>query len=401
MLRFVIGGLAMGLAACGLSLSAAAQGDFEVWERELYASATLVFAPGLSDDSAIGEGENALYEVSAGGTVERILESGVRIGFRGTLRLQNDHDGRPGFSGNFPGNGPAGPRGALTGFTPGAQSDQTGPRGSLETAHLYVEGGYGEISAGRDLGIAARFHEGDVGVFSHARAVNPYLDASGRSLVRTRHDLTGPSAKFSYTSPRIIGVKAGISFTPDADARGLDRNLEFDGAGIASPDLENALEIGLNGSRRLRESGIRLRGALSWSTAELGTPDGGTPADAGRVETLSLGGEIERDEWRIGVNALLSDDGLKSGEYSAFGAGVSRRVGDWTFSGEIGDARADAIEADGFSYSLGAARNLGKRARIAIGYQQHEADTRSRIDPDSPSYAGQSQGLVVEITLKP
>lgn len=401
MLRLVIGGLSVALAIGGFSPESAAQEDFEVWERDLYASATLVFAPGLSDDPAFGDGESALYEVSVGSSVERILESGARIGFRGTFRLQKDHAARSGFSGDFPVSGLTGPRGALSGFAPSLRADEAGPRGSLESAHVYIEGGYGEISAGRDLGIAARFHEGDVGVFSHARAVNPYLDVSGRSLVRTRHDLTGPSAKLSYTSPRIIGLKAGMSFTPEADARGLDRNLQFGSEDRPARDMDNALELGVNGSRRLRESGLRLRAAIAWSTAELEVSDGPESRGAGRVETLSLSGEIECDDWRFGLNALLSDDGLESGEYRAIGAGVSRRVGEWTFSGEVGKARADAIHADGLSFSLGAARNLGERARFAIGYQDHQADARSRIDPSIPSFFGESRGIVVEITLEP
>lgn len=401
MLRSFIRALSTGILLGAAAHEAVGQEDFDLWERDISVEATLVLAPGSGDDTAIGEGDVGLFEVSAGGSIERILDSGARIGFRGALRLQKDHAGRPGFAGSFPAGDLEGPRGALTGFALGPEADATGPRGSVESAHVYIEGGYGELSAGRDLGVAARFHEGDVGVFSHARAINPYLDPSGRSLVRTRHDLTGPSAKISYTSPRIIGVRAGLSFTPEAEASGLDRNPRFDGSGIDAPELRNGFELAVNGSRRLRESGIRLRGGLAWSSAESEPPAAGAVGLADRVETVSIGAEAEIDAWRFGLSGLLSDDGLASGDYSAWGAGLAYETGPWTLSGEIGEAQADVISASGLSVSLGAARDIGDSARLAFGYQHHEIDPDAAFGGMTPGFSGRSSGVVVEITLTP
>ncbi|NBC19460.1 MAG: porin [Alphaproteobacteria bacterium] len=400
MIHIALRGLILAVMLFGAGPAAGQEEDFRLWETDTYAEGVLVLAPGLAEDGAFGEGKAGLFEISLGGSAERILESGARVGFRGAFRLQRDQAGRPGFAGNLAQGGPAGPRGGFTGLAAGPAADATGPRGSVESAHVYLEGGYGEVSAGRDRGVAARFHEGDVGVFSHAGAVSPFLDPSGYNLVQTRHDLTGPSAKLSYTSPRLLGLKAGLSYTPQADTRGLDRNPVFDGADVAAPGLENGFELALNGSRRLRDSGLRLRAGLGYSTAGLSAPQ----EEAGRaslIETFSAGGELEKGRWRVGVNALFSDEGLETGDYSAWSAGLAFEEGSWTYSASFGAASADAISAESTSFTLGAARDLGEIGTIALGYQGHDLDWRATASmPDVP-FGARREGIVVEITLSP
>ncbi len=400
MIHSAIRGYIAGFALIACLPAMAQEGDFSVWERDLFAESVIVLAPGLAGDSDIGPSDPVLFEVSIAGSAERILESGARIGARGAFRVQKDHGARPGFAGNLPSGDMEGPRGAFSGLAPGPVPRESGPRGSLESAHVYLAGGYGELTAGRDRGVAARFHEGDVGVFTHASASNPYLDASGLNLVRTRHDLTGPSAKLSYTTPRLIGLKAGVSFTPRARAHGLDRNLRFSGGGISGPELDNAIEFGLNASRRLQGSGVRLRAGLGYSTAELdAAPDMTTVS--GRVETYSIGGEAEFGDWRLGANALHSDDGLAAGNYASWSAGASRKVGEWAWSVTYGRAEADAVASEAESFSFGTARALNDKLRFAAGYQVNEIDMAGLGDGSGRGFDGTQRGFVVEITLTP
>lgn len=400
MIHFAIRGLIAAVLLSGVGPAAGQEDDFRLWETDTYAEGVLVLAPGLAEEGAFGEGEAGLFEIALGGSAERILESGARVGFRGAFRLQKDHSGRPGFAGNLAQAGLAGPRGGFTGLAAGPAAEATGPRGSVESAHIYLEGGYGEVSAGRDRGVAARFHEGNVGVFSHAGAASPFLDPSGYNLVQTRHDLTGPSAKLSYTSPRLLGLKAGLSYTPQAEARGLDRNPVFDGADIAAPELENGFELALNGSRRLRDSGLRLRAGLGYSTAGLSGPRAETGRRA-RVETYSAGGELEKGRWRAGVNALFSDEGLETADYSAWSAGLAFEEGNWTYSASFGAASADVISAESTSFALGAARDLGEIGRIAFGYQEHDLDLQATAPMPRVPFGARRDGIVVEITLVP
>ena len=61
-------------------------------------------------------------------------------------------------------------------------------------------------------GAAARFFEGAPSALTHASISNAYLDPDGIKIIRTNHDLTGPSAKISYATPRILGLRASRDF---------------------------------------------------------------------------------------------------------------------------------------------------------------------------------------------
>jgi len=355
-------------------------------ETDFDIESVIVVTPLADTDSQI-DTEPLLGEISVTGTSEKVLENGVRIRARGTLRLQADHPNRPAGIGGF-GPNTASPVGAFSGLSAAAPIEASDIRARLETAYLQVDGGYGEMRVGKDLGVGARFHEGAKSVLSHARLDSALLDPTGLSAVRTRHDLTGPSLKVSYASPRILGLRGGLSFTPAADADGLDRR-PMAGTGGISPETENAIEVALNGTRRLRESGWRFDVGLAWSTADVSNIGLATPY--GQVETWSAGTRIEKDDWTLGVSWLESDNGLPQSAYSAWSTGLHRNAYDTDFSIEFGQAQDHGAQLDSQSWRVGAARKFGDSTRLAIGYIN---DQTERINQN-----WDSQGVVVEITL--
>lgn len=374
------------ITPCLLPISAAAAQSSGPLETELDIESVLVVTP-IADEDAPIEVEPVLAEISLTGTSEKVLENGVRLRARGALRLQADHPSRPGAIGGF-GSSTAAPVGAFSGLSSAVPIEDSDIRTRLETAYLQVDGGYGEVRVGKDLGVGARFYEGTRSVLSHARLDSTLLDPTGLSTVRTRHDLTGPSAKISYASPRILGLRGGISYTPNADADGLDRRPNA-GTGGLSPETENALEVAINGTRRLRESGWRFDVGLAWSTAEVSSSDALTPYD--QVETWSAGTRIEKDDWTLGLSWLESDNGLPQSAYNAWSAGLHREAYDTEFSVEYGQSEDRGANIDGESFRIGAARDWGKSTRIGIGYVQDSNKT--------PVQTWESRGVVVEITL--
>lgn len=355
-------------------------------ETEFDFESVIVVTPVADADAAIST-EPVLGEISVTGTSEKVLENGVRLRARGALRLQADHPIRPGGTGGF-GTMTNAPVGAFSGLSAAGSGEASDIRTRLETAYLQIDGGYGELRVGKDLGVGARFHEGARSVLSHARLDSTLLDPTGLSTVRTRHDLAGPSLKASYASPRLLGIRGGISYTPIADADGLDRRPNA-GTGGHAPETENAIELALNGTRRLRESGWRFDVGLAWSTAEV-TTRGLTPA-YDQIETWSAGTRIEKDDWTFGASRLESDNGLSQSAYTAWSAGLHRTAYDTDFSIEFGEANDDGAQLDARSLRFGAARDLGRNTRLAVGY----------ID-DQTEYINQnrrSRGVVVEITL--
>ena len=371
---------------CGVTPIALAERspiDFEV-----EAETVLVITP-LSDDTETREAETFLGEASLNGTAETVLENGVRLRGRFALRLQKDHPQRPGGSGGFGTNVNAVP-GAFSSLSDGPVPNGEGDdlRARLETAYFQIDGGYGELRLGKDSGVAARFHEGAPDVLSHARGDTALLDPTGLSTVRTRHDLTGPSAKVSYATPRLLGVRAGISFTPQADADGLDRRPAAGGA-LSAPETENAVELALNATRTLRESGLRFDAAVAWSTTDISPRFGVAPYDS--IETVSAGLKLERDAWSGGISVLSSDNGISGGDYSAWNAGIMREGDMFDVSLSYGEAENDNAALEGQSWRLGVGKDFDTGLQLAVAYVDDSVEI-SGVDVSG-------SGIVVEMTL--
>ncbi|WP_213269446.1 porin [Hyphomonas sp.] len=382
------------LALTALAPAAAAQ---DVWddpggvETDVSFSGALVVAP-EADEFALGFAK-------AGLSLNYVLMSGAEIGAVASLEAQLDHPARAGFSGVFSSVAGAGdaPGGAFSGLARGPAAEDADLRFSLETAFIYIDGGYGEARLGADDGISTRFFEGGPVLFAHAGLVNPALDHSGEVIARTDHDLTGPAAKFSYATPRILGLRAGVSYTPEADRRGLDRDPARSLPGAPLPEIENAFEVALNLSRRLPQSGVRLRAGAAYSQASTRYPAG--PTLYGDVETWSAGASAEFSQFRIGGSYLESNNGVsgRPGDYSAWAVSAAVPFGKIEAVAELAGAEDDAARLTSDSWQLGLAWSPDDAWRFAAGWR--EVDTESSI-PGLPLAAreGRSSGIVIEIT---
>jgi Gram-negative porin len=361
-------------------------------ETEARYDATVVIAP--------DHDETFLYTLRGGFDANYVLESGAEVGFRSSGGAEMDHPARSGFSGAA---GfallPVPPAGAFGGLARVTFADDDGPRGRIETAYIYIDGGYGELRAGLDDGVAARFFEGAPTLFRHAALANPGLDPSGQVFARTDHDLTGPSLKVSYATPRILGLRAGVSLAPEANASGLDRDPVRSVGGVAQPGIENAVEIALNLSRRLPRSGVRLRAGAAYSQADAGQAN--LPGLYDQVETWSAGGSVEFSSLAFGASYLSSNNGFAAGpgDYTALSAAVRLRLGKIDAGLEVSDMQDESLgtESDGVGLSLG--RNFGDNLRLTGGWQRlNTRDTGIGI-PLAPLQRAESDGVVIEITL--
>ncbi len=355
------------------------------------ADALFVLSPGR-DDAGGFEAQTFVYEIGLSGEVTTVLDNGAEIGVRATARVQRDHPARAGFSGNLSAD-PAAlglllPRGAFSGLSAAGPLEDTGARGAVEAAYIYIDGGYGEALAGRDLGVAARFFEGPRDVFTHARAVNPLLDPGGVNIVRTQHDITGPSAKVSYATPRILGVRAGLSFTPLAEAPGLDRDADRSGPGVEPLQIRNTVEVALGFSRRLRGPGVRLRWSGAYSRADVRTEPPVAPRPD--LSTFSTGAEAEWRNLSLGASFLTSNN--SGGRYTAWSAGARVEALGLEWAASYGRADDDLVGATGESWSLGVRKQFLEQISVAVGVQE------SVLEPTESSTVS-TLGPVIEISL--
>jgi hypothetical protein len=389
-MRRYLTSLVLALAATGGAATAQDVWDDEGGiETEAGAEAAIVLAPD-SDESV-------LYTLRGGFGANYVLQNGAEIGLRLSGGVDMDHPARPGFSGNI---GPAdptqSPAGAFIGLAHGPSALDAGPRGRLETGYIYIDGGYGEARLGLDDGVAARFFEGAPSLFRHSGLANPALDPSGQALARTDHDLTGPSFKVSYATPRILGVRAGVSVTPEASASGLDRDPV---GGPAHPDIENAVEAALSVTRRLPRSGVRLRAAAAYSEADASSA--AAPAAFDKVETWSTGGSLEFSWGALGASYLSSNNGfaLTGSDYSALSAALRMTFGDLDTGLEIANAEDEALGAESEAVGISLARAFGKNLRIAGGWRWLDTRYTGNALPAPPSLRDRTDGIVIEITL--
>lgn len=386
-MRHPLTGLAFALAAAAAPATAQ-----DVWDDpggiETHASWEAA-AVGATDSD-----ESFLYTLRGAFEANLILDNGAEIGLRTSGGVDRDHSARPAFAGVVgPAQPLATPPGAFSGLSRGPAPYDAGFRGRIETAYIYIDGGYGELRAGLDDGVAARFFEGAPTLFRQAALVNPTLDPYGRVIARTDHDLTGPSLKVSYASPRILGLRAGASFTPEANTGGLDRDP------TRGPEIENATEVALNLSRRLPRSGVRLRAAAAWSQADVS--DAALPGVYDNVETWSAGGSVEFSSLALGASWLDSSNGLAGpgGDYTALSTGLRMTFGKVDAGAEWADARDKGIGTESETIGLSLGRNFGDTVRIVGGWQRHDTRFTGNPLPLAPALREQTDGIVIEITL--
>lgn len=360
-------------------------------ESEANLEAALVAAPD-ADEAILG-----LFKAQM--ALNYVLMNGAEIGAVGAIEVQRDNPARAGFAGVFGHDAGAGGRsgGAFSGLARGDAVLDRDLRISLETAYIYMQGGYGEARLGADEGVATRFFEGGPALFAHAGLVNPALDPSGRLIARTDHDLTGPALKASYATPRILGLRAGFSYTPQADRRGVDRDTVTDFPAAGRPEIEDAFEIALNLSRRLPQSGVRLRAGAAYSQAE--TRFAADPTLYGTVETWSAGASAEFSALRLGGSYLESNNGARvlPGDYSAWAVSAAVPFGKFEAVAEVLGAEDEFAGLTSDAWQLGLAWKPSDDWRLAAGWQ--EVDTVATVPPGGAVAAdGNNGGIVIEIT---
>ena len=271
-------------------------------------------------------------------------------------------------------------------------ADEAGARGSLERAYLEVDGGWGSFTFGRDDGVAARFFEGGPTLFELARDRDPILDPTGLNGVRTRNDISSTAAKMSYVTPRILGVRAGLSYTPDASVRRLDLDTSRTMTGVIEPELGHAVELGLQVSRLLVEQDIRVRSSLTWSQARSETR---LYED---TKTTSFGLDLERrDAFRIGFSVLNSNNG-GHGDYSSFGLGGEYWINDWQLGLSGAKAEDDTLGLETWSATAGVSREVEDNIFLTLGYRIGEARLESA--PTSVEKERNQDGVLLELRIR-
>ena len=249
------------------------------------------------------------------------------------------------------------------------QDDTTSADNNSETAYLYVESGFGrvEMGSGYDATNSLR-----VGADSFARATGgvggdfyKYVDTSGENFIvlpglptevgllgeantgsvnstSSTYKDTATANKITYYTPRIQGLQAGLSYTPDLSERGTSRGFSSDNDG----SIKELFGLALNYQNQFDELAIDASAVGAWGDSE-------------------TSGNDDLEAYDFGVSA----------SYMGITAG-----GSYGFADELGVAASEDVTSD--YWTLGAAYEFGPFA-ASVTYFESEVENLTAGDRDA------------------
>lgn len=403
--------LGAALPACG---AASGQESGRNWKLD----ARLTVAAAAMDDEARSApaARGPLADGALTLTREDVLPNGLQLAWRGEVRIERDAPSRPAFAGALgacppaaagcarlvDGTGfraPASPATGLAAF--GAPADE-GVFATLEGASLSLAGPWGEGIAGFDAGVATRLDARPPVVLTAVSAFSPTLDPTGLVIARARNDVSGPSFKAAYMSPRLLGVRLGVSYAPEADRRGADFDPTLEPAGVGRARLKDVWEGAASFARTFPGSGpgpgVRLRAALTATRAT----SHGSFAEFGDYRAWGAGLELEKGVWSTGLRWLRSDNAWRAGhaDYQAWEASVVRQGKAWRIGVETGWGRDNLTRTEGASWLVGASRRINGHVDLGLAWSSALAELPTAAISGFGHRNVRNDGLVLELTVR-
>jgi hypothetical protein len=404
--KFVMSAALSGMGLGGLGFAAPAFAQDGEWEVKYDA---VVVTSAVDSGDALAPAADGLM-ASGLITIERedTFDNGFTLGWRFAGRYERDAPSRPAFAGALggcPATNPACPGiGGLSPISPatgiaagGATLDEEG-FATLEAAAVSLLTPWGEGVLGVDAGVASRLDARAPNVLRRVSVLSTGLDPTGISVVRARNDVTGSSAKVSYMSPRWLGLRVGASFTPEANMRSADFDPDAAGPGLVGAELENVWEGAVSFARQFAEQDLRVRAAVTYSSAE----SGAGLAAFGGYEAWGAGLELEHAEWTGGVRWLSSNNAWEagSGDYQAWEAGLVYQAVGWRLGVEAGWAEDELAVTEGTSWLVGAGWDLNENVNLGVGWAASEADLPVPSGPGLGHRNARNDGLLVELSVR-
>lgn len=331
---------------------------------------TISFDPPSWDVSGVeiqagGAAQGALFAQSQGGQksasglvtgnlrLRRIFDNGMILGGRGDFLLYRDALASDNYGGD-----------------------------TVQKLYLYLQTGFGRLDIGQQDGAAAslslRGPVVDTKINLADRGITLFRDPqSGASLAGIFAPMIGVAAssnyaKLNYTTPRLFGVQAGLSFTPQA----VRSPLPFTGNAAATPNgQQDIVETAISYTGFFADTALGLSAAYTHGTLKNGTPGfsdlsewqvGAQIARTFSEIKLSVGGGYRR------TNAHLLNIGqVFSGRETGIAhLAASGEWGSWIFGAEYSLSNAEGPADYRIRGSqLTAAYKLNANLQIAAGWQ--------------------------------
>lgn len=275
----------------------------------------------------------------------------------------------------------------------------------IDYSFAYLEGNFGKLVLGSDDDAAFSMHVAapNVGLPINSGSqtqhiINPtgsnmFYTTFGSTFITPALDDTGQ--KVSYYTPRFSGFQFGVSYLPDVDPTGGDRN----GLTMDTIDYTDGFSVGLNYENSYDQIGLDVAASLGYYYA--GAPDATDIVTGGSVDDFqgySAGLNLGYAGFTLGGSYAKVTDGVIAGatstEGDAFDVGLAYEVGALGvsltyFSGDTEADRTIAAEDEHDSYALSASYKLGEGVSVlgTLGYTEFDGEVVGASDDNDGVYA--------------
>jgi outer membrane protein OmpU len=230
---------------------------------------------------------------------------------------------------------------------------------NLEESYLYFSGNWGRVNLGRENGAAyllqvsapsadANLDGADIDFSFFNAGASDYRQEYAHEMGQAGTQYVD---KITYLSPKFNGFQAGVSYSPQADAK-------------TTADYENGMDLESTGLSELYEGAVRYDGEFSGVGIHAGAgysqvqDDGATDAEYNTInaglkltfEGFSFGGAYITDE---------TDGGAGDTEVDSYVVGAGYDYGAYNFGATFFNSEDDASGDELDRYSIGAGYTFG------------------------------------------
>jgi predicted porin len=267
----------------------------------------------------------------------------------------------------------------LEAITQGDQMDET---------FMYFEGGWGRLLLGSENSAPYLMAYASPSAGLGLNSPNFYIfSPAGAAGTAGYLNLASDANKITYFTPRFGGFQLGVSYTPNIDSRGGNRqafNLNTDND---EGDLSGVIGVGANFVESFDGIDVAVSGGYEYADNEAAETGGGATFGATEdYDSWSVGANVGYAGFTVGGSYNKSDNGVSQGDATFWDAGVSYGTGPWavsfTYANSEQENGAGAGDDERDQYEVGATYKLSPGVSVVGSLQYFDENNDSTVDID-------------------
>ena len=322
--------LCLGVGSLGGVGQASAQDSLDALDLDLSGYAVGVFG-GVDDGFSFNDDDlrfGADAQLAFSGSY--LFENGIEVGVEASGNLEDDPE-RSLAAGFVPLGAPLnencaiGPDAAAVGIVCAFVREEDDD--IVRDSFMFVEGFFGEVSFGRQQGVAHEMSFLPPNVF-FATAVNDWeTDLTGFNTINTRNTVNNGyddyAFRVNYRTPRVLGAQLGISYAPNTESCGA--TLCPTSMSRLFPDYDDVVEVGVNYFYTF-SNGLSIGVSGTYLAADTeGSPKFLTTLED--YQSWNLGANVRASGFTFGASYKQNNLGRDGVDYTAYDVGATYETG--------------------------------------------------------------------------